>query len=245
MKWMSKAFVWPFLLLICGCISADIAVIELRTGEMRHPPYSGMRQVVVAVDRKAGTFKTMRRNGSLFAVRTFDAACRQVSEFNVPVFTEGYCGSTHYSLSDDGRRFVYLKDNTHNLYLLDVSTGRETLLWEHVANTELEMPQLEWISESKVLVVLREYGRSDRRTNEVTILDVATGDRKTIYSPVDPSSFDYSLSPDASLLAFQDASSLHDIQGVVKVLDVQKGTLRATLGDGHQLIGEPCWNPDG
>ncbi len=242
---LQKASAWGWLLGLCACGSPDIAILDLTTGQMVHPPYSGMRQVLVAVDRTAGTFTTLARQEDRFRVRTLDAAGRTVDETTIPLFTESYAGATHYALSRDGRRLVYLKDGTSNLYLFDLPTARETLLWAGITTSAMEFPRLEWLAASKVLVVLREHSGSTRKANEVTVLDIATGDRQVIYRPVYPSSFDYSLSPDASLFAFRDGNSREDVHGVLKILSLQTGRLRATLGGGLQVSGLPVWSPDG
>jgi len=235
----------PFVAACAGCMSPDIAVVDMYSGRAFHPPHGGMRQAIVSVDGKAQTFTTMIKDGSVFRLQTFNPTCEKVLERSIPVFTSGYCGSTGYAFSRDASRLVYLKDNTRNLYLFDIATGKETLLWEGIAGSWLEIPRLAWISESRVVAVLREYPGSERRTNVVVVLDVPSGERRTIYEPTYPASFDYSLSPDGSLLAFEDGNKRHDIYGTIKVLDVHSGMLRATLGTGNRLIGRPCWNPTG
>jgi Tol biopolymer transport system component len=139
---------------------------------------------------------------------------------------------------------VYLKNNTHNLYLFDIAAQKETLLWEGMASSLMECQYLAWVSGSNIVAVLHEYPGSDRR-NAVVVLDIPSGERRTIYEPTYPAFSDHSLSTDGSLLAFEDGNKLHDIYGVIKVLDLRSGTVRATLGSGRDLIGLPCWNPEG
>jgi Tol biopolymer transport system component len=228
-----------------GCISPDIAVIDMRSGRMVSPPNASMRQVVLSVDPKAQTFFTMVKQDSLFRLNKFDSACHKLSQRTVPVFTSGYCGSGGYALSGDGGKLVYLKDDTRNLYLFDFATQKETLVWEGIANDSQEIPLLTWISDSNIVAVLREFPGSDRRTNEVVVIGIPSGKRRTVFAPTDPASFDYALSPDGSLLAFADASERNDIDGVIKIVELQNGSLHKTLGSGKNLIGRPCWNPDG
>jgi Tol biopolymer transport system component len=187
---------------------------------------------------------------SIFRLTMFDSSCRKVSECTMPAFTRYPGAKYQYALSRDGSRLVYRKDDTHNLYLFDIAAQKETLLWEGMVCSETECPYktecqyIAWISDSNIVVVLHEYPGSDRR-NAVVVLDISSGERRTIYEPTYPSSIDHSLSPDGSLLAFEDGNKLHDIYGVIKILDLRSGTVRATLGSGKDLIGCPFWNPEG
>ncbi len=238
-------FIVAILTIIVGCKSPDIAVINTTDGNVIHPPYTDMRQVVVSVAGDGSTFTTITKVGQSFVLKTFDLSCKQVSEVPVPSFTDGYCGTTSYAISKDGKKFVYYKDESKNLYLLDIPSQKETLLWKDIANTWMEIPHLSWISDSKILVVLRDYPSSTRKTNEITVFDIYSFSKRTLFTPVEPSSFDYSLLPNASMLAFKDANKPHDIDGIIKILDLQTGTIYVTLGNGQQLISCPCWNPDG
>jgi len=129
--------------------------------------------------------------------------------------------------------------------LYDISSGKESLLWERIADSSLEIQKLAWISDSRVLAVLQEGLESSRKTNEIIDLDVNSGNRRTLYHPVYPQNFSYALSPDASLLAFSDGNKRYDIYGRIKILDVQTGAVRLILGNGSNLIGNAFWSPDG
>lgn len=189
----------------------------------------------------------MTRDGSLFRLRTFNLACDKVLERSIPVFMSGYCGENEYAFSRDGKRMVYLKGEPPDLYLLDVATEKETLLWKKMAYSSVGIKCLEWISESEVVAVAGNDADADPSANVVVVLDITTGQRRTVYEPTSPAPLEggCSLSRDGSLLAFADGNKRYDLRGVIKVLDIRSGTLRATLGKGSNSVGCPCWNPEG
>ncbi len=236
-------FLLIVLMMLGGCSSPDIAIIDLDNGKSIHPDYDGMRQVVVHTDIDASSFTTIVRLGSEFVLKTYNLQGEIIQEISLPVFTESYCGNTSYALSPDRSKMLYLKRG--NLYYLDLFLKKETILWNAVANSWMEIPKIAWISNSKFFIVLREYPGSSRNTSEISLFDISSHTRKTLYSPVDPSSYDYSLSSDNRMLAFQDANRKNDIHGVLKVLDLQTGEIKSVLGSGNHLIGNPHWNPDG
>lgn len=234
------------LLLVCctGCMSPDIGVLDLKSGKMLHPAHSGARQIVISVNREAGTFTTLMRKGTNLIVRTFDKNCNSLSEHDLPLFTTSYCNTSWCAVSDDLQRFAYATGRPADLMLLDMSSGRESILQKKFIDSWGEMPILKWFDDSTLLTVLREYPGSTRMTNEIALFDIASRKKKTICNPVYPSSFDYALSSDRVLLAFGDGNRKHDIYGVIKIVDLRTGAIVAKLGDGKHLIHGPCWSPD-
>ena len=204
----------------------------------------------MSVEPKTQTFYTMVPQDSIFSLAILDSTFHKVSEFTMPAFTRYPGAKYQYALSRDGSKLVYRKDNTHNLYLFDIAAQKETLLWEGVLCSETECQYMTecqyiaWVSGSKIVVLLHEYPGSARR-NAVVVLDISSGERRTIYEPTYPSSIYHSLSPDGSLLAFEDGNKVHDIYGVIKVLNLRSGTVPATLGSGKDLMSCPRWSPDG
>lgn len=234
------------LLVLVGCSGCgpDIAIINMSSGQKISPPYTDMRRWVLSVDPKTETLYTMLPQDPIFRLAILDSSCHKVSECTIPAFTRYPGAKYRYALSRDGTRLVYLKDNTHNLYLFDIASQKETLLWEGMASSKTECQHIAWVSGSNIVAVLNEYPGSDRR-NAVVVLDVASGERRTIHEPTYLGFSELSLSPDGSLLAFRDGNKLHDIYGVIKILDFRSGSVRATLGGGRDLIGCPRWNPEG
>jgi hypothetical protein len=155
------------------------------SGQKVSPPYAEMRQVVLSVDPKTQTFYTMVPQDSIFRLTMFDSSCHKVSECTMPAFTRSPGAKNNYALSRDGSRLVYLKNNTHNLYLFDIAAQKETLLWEGMASSLMECQYLAWVSGSNIVAVLHEYPGSDRR-NAVVVLDIPSGERRTIYEPTYP-----------------------------------------------------------
>ena len=151
---MKRATLALILTFLAGCTtwtSPDITVVDMDSGRTIHPASPSMRQVVVCVDYKGGTFTTMAEDGSRFRLRTFDLACDNIQERSIPAFMSGYCCENEWAFSRDGKRMVYLKGEPPDLYLLDVATEKETLLWKKMAYSSVGIKFLEWISESEVV----------------------------------------------------------------------------------------------
>jgi hypothetical protein len=189
----------------------------------------------------------MAADGSRFRLRTFNLACDKVLERSIPAFMSGYCCENEWAFARDGKRLVYLKGEPPDLYLLDVATEKETVLWKKIAYSSVGIKFLEWISESEVIAVAGNDSDADPSANVVVVLDITTGQRRTVYEPTSPAPLEgcCSLSRDGSLLAFADGNKRYDLRGAIKVLDIRSGTLRATLGNGTNSVGRPCWNPEG
>ncbi len=227
-----------------GCMSPDIGIVDLKSGKILHPPHSEARQIVVSVNRETGTFTTLVRDGQSLVMRTFDNSCSRISERKLPLFSTSYCDTSFYAVSDDLQRLVYATGRPADLTLLDVSSGRDTVLQREFADSWGKMPVLTWIDQSTLLTVLREYPGSSRTTNEIALFNTTSREKKTLFNPVYPSSFDYALSSDRGFLAFRDGSRKHDIHGVIKIINLQTGVIAAQLGDGKHLIHDPSWSPD-
>ena len=137
------------LILCCaGCMSPDIGVLDLNSGKMRHPSCRGFRQVVVSVDRNAGTFTTLTREGSNLVMRSFDKTCKRVAEQDLRLFTRRYCGKSFYAVSSDLKRLAYADGRPADLTLLDMSSGKEVVLQQNFADSWGVMPFLKWIDGS-------------------------------------------------------------------------------------------------
>jgi WD40 repeat protein len=231
------AFITAMLTAVLALASPDIAIINLDTGNVTHLPNSMWRQVVVQTDQAAQTFTTMLRDDPDFVLRTFNAQGELQKTTRIPKFSDGYAGSKKYALSPDGRKMVFGRDTA--LYLLDIPAKTATMLWEKTATQHgSEIHGLYWISDDDVAALI---GSDDGEIeNVVTLVDLSSGTRKTLYRPAEFGS-DSAITPDHRVLAFQDGS----IDGKIKVLDLQTGKLVATLGAGTELLGAMQWSPDG
>lgn len=229
----------------------DLAILDLNTGKMSRSRRTRYPKHVVSVDLSARTFRTMVRDMSGITILTQDATFKEIGRIVLPgdlLGGEGYYGVGKGPVfSPDGNRLAYMNGETDSLCWFDIPKMRETIVWEKIAESSLEFPYLEWLSDSTLILCLQTYTGSTRTTNEITIVDVTSGARRIIYNPVAPADWQqaYSISPDRSLLAFEDANKPLDIYGVIKVLDLSSGELRAVVGDGNDLIGDIEWTPDG
>ncbi len=238
-------FVAPlaFLLSFAGC-SPDIGVIDLKSGKMVHPPHGDARNIVASIDSKAGTFTTLVLEEPDLVMRTYDKSGNSISQRHIPRFAHTYSNPSLYALSGDLRLLAYVSDEPVSLNLLDVRSGTSTVLVEKFADSQSEIPLLVWLNDSTLLAVFRQYHGSTRTVSEIATFDVGTRVKTVLYNPEAPGE-DYALTPDRTLLAFQDGKGLNDIDGFIKILDLQKGKLIAQLGSGDELISLPAWSRDG
>lgn len=224
---------------------ADVGLLNMKTGEMKHPPYQGFRQIVVVTNRGNGTFTTLKRHGNGLLLRTFDANCAMVSEIPLPLFKDGYAGGNDIAVSEDLRRIVYA-DGTDpcNLYMLDTASGKSRVLRGNVTDYSGNI-NLKWLDRSNLLVCLGQQVDTERPTSGIFRYHVDSGTMTRICLATYLSDARPDLTLDRSLAAFADGSGMHDIYGCVKVVDLRTGKLLKRLGSGKCLIGRPLWSPDG
>jgi len=233
--------------LVCttSCAGADVGLLDVTTGEMQHPPYGDMRQTVVSVDPEHGHFTTLVREGNALSLRTFDRACGEVGEAQVPLFTESCCSKDQYAVSSDLKRIAYLRYGPPDLMLLEVSTGKERVLLTNFASPILGMSFLTWLDDRRLLAVVGDFAEAQRYVPEVIVIDVESGRRTTVYNPRNTFSHEYALHPAGTLLAFDDDARAYGFGYVIKIISLETGELVGQLGSGEGLIGNPCWTPDG
>ncbi len=245
MTWLRNAASSLFVFAATGCMGADIGVIDLGSGAVIHPPHHSGRQVVVQVNREAATFTTLRREGKTLLMQTFDRACRPVAKRTIPLFVGSFCASSEYAVSDDLEKIAYLIPGRWDLVVLDVPSGRTSVLQERFVDSQGEMPLLVWVDQNTLLLVLRRYPGSRRETNEILLYDTELREGRTLCSPVHPSNHDYAVSPDRDVLAFRDAGKRHSIYGEILVISLLTGETLMRLGSGSKITHHPSWNPDG
>lgn len=128
MKPFAIAVALLFALCFAGCVSSDIGVLDLKSGRMVHPSHSGVRQIVVSINREKGTFTTLVRDDGRLVMRTFDKQCNRLSECTLPLFTTSYCDTSGFAFSDNLQNLAYATGQAADLILIDVSSGRQVVL---------------------------------------------------------------------------------------------------------------------
>lgn len=222
--------------------SADISIIDVASGNETLLPNSKWRQVVVQYGASTPTFTTMAREDDSLVLRTYDTSGRLHRTEAITKFTDGYAGSRQYALSANGHRLVYKKGYETNLYLLDITSNSETLLWpDAVSKYGPDIQGLYWMSDDTLVALL---GPQNAQRGQVTLLNATSGVRQLLYRPVN-FGLHNALAPDRKLLAFQEALGKHSIYCKIQILDLQSGEIVATLGSGSQLMGPLQWSPDG
>ena len=247
---MTSVIVAGFLSLLgsVAIASPDIAIIELGTGNKAYPPSAERRQVVVRLDAASINFTTLVQAKGSLALQTYDRGGRLLGRETIRQFTEGYAGSLDYAFSADGRRIVYKKGYERDLYLLDIASDKETLLWpDAVTKYGPDIQGLHWVADDTVVALLGPRDASpgqEARSGEVTLVNVLTGARRTLHRPV---AFmrGTALSPDRRWLVFLESLGRYSIYSKIRVLDLHSGEIVATLGSGTQLLGPLQWSPDG
>lgn len=237
----------PLLLgLLTACsTSPDIGVLDLTTGTMRHPRFGALRQVVVATDSAAGTFTTMTRENLVPVLRTFDKTCAIIAERRIPLFARDHCDHSFYAVSPDVKRLAYASGQPADLRLMNVDSGQSELLLERFTESHCELTYLQWIGESSLLAVRRQYPGTTRTTNEITLIDTLTRTCKPLANPGEPTSFDYALTADRTRFAFCDGNKRYSTAGVIKILNLVDGRQEAQVGAGKEWMHAPRWNGDG
>lgn len=247
---MTPVIVGSLLALLASATvaSSDIAIIDPATGNKTFLPYSERRQVVVRRDPASANFTTLVQEKGSLALQTYDCSGHLLGRETIRQFTTGYTGGLEYAFSADGRRAVYKKGYETNLYHLDIAADQETLLWpDAVTKYGPDMHGLYWVTDDTVVALLgpRAAGEGrEERSGEVTLVNVLTGARRTLYRPV---AFmrGTALSPDHRWLVFLESLGRYSILSKMRVLDLQTGEIVATLGSGTQLLGPLQWSPDG
>jgi len=231
-----------------GCVKGpDIAVTDVATGKIIHPKYDATRrQIIVSVDDSNHVFRNMVRDNDHLIIRTFKQECLETKQASIPFFSEGYCSRWGRALSQDGNRIVYFRDNTKDLCLYDMTSCQESQIWPKIARFEMYVPKVEWLSDSTLLIIRQEDQEVAESKNEIIFFNLVSGVKKTLVNPIYLSNFDYALSPDRHLLAYWEGRSKNSIYGNIKVLNLKKGLVVATIGSGKdELIGHPSWSRDG
>ena len=219
-----------------GCRMCDVCIIDAETGRIHRLPCNGFRQWIVAVNDDASEFTTLVTRGRCAGLRTYG--------FNGELRCQKPCFQTLRNLNiydgfgatKDVGKMIYRKNETGHLYMIDSLTAVETLVCLNIASSPQwdSIKGLEWVSATKVLLLLNADNRVGRSRASVDILDVITKERRTMHSPkyID----EYALSPDRKRLAIVDGRWEDSI---VRVIDIGTGNVICSTERGY--YNDVCW----
>jgi Tol biopolymer transport system component len=223
--------------------SPDIAIINLSSEKTAYPTYSSWRQFVAQVDGKSGSFTTLvkaERLPASFILKVYDFEGKLLKETPIPEFVNGPGSTWEWALSADGSKIVYR--DREDIKLLDVASQTTSMVWKGAMSKYGPDFVVRWLSDYELVLCIDIYNDSSR--NEISIFNIANMRRKVLYHPSDMH-HDAQLSPDKRLLAFAESPHGHVVNKVITILDLEKGEVVATVGNGDQLIGTLMWSLDG
>jgi Tol biopolymer transport system component len=141
-------------------------------------------------------------------------------------------------------------DHQGGLYLVDVSSGRATLIVDAMPDTRWNEIGATWSSDSAAIM----YSQYDPRTAQVRLVwkELPSGEERELHRAPRLSSRHFDLSPDGHQLAFivkastQGSPSIVSHGGHIWVMDLDDGAIRAT----HEIrepgrVSSLQWTPDG
>lgn len=224
-------------LLMSGCMGPDVCVVDAATGRVCELSCSGYRQWIIAVNDEAAEFTTLTTRGSQASIRTcgYDGKIRR--QFPCPPTLRNRSVYDGFAATKNVSYLAYRKVETGHLYVYDCKSGVEKLVCENVASSHVwdSVKGLEWLAETKVLLLLNEDKAIGRESPTIDILNLVTKERRTVFRP-NENIFAYSVSPDNRKVAICDGNWLTSI---VRVIDLETGViLAATKAAGHY---EVCW----
>lgn len=226
--WMSLNVVvrhmatWCACLLIQGCRMCDVSIIDPETGEIHGLPCNGFRQRIIAVNEGASEFTTLVTKGRNAGLHTFDFGGRLKRQTPCLEMLRNHRRSDGLGATEDARKIAYRKHETGHLYLIDTLAMKESLVCLDIASGPQwdSIKGLEWVTGTKVVLLLNADEGVRRERAAIDILDVITKERKTVHCPKYIA--EYALSPDKRHIAFIDGRWEDSI---VRIIDIETGAV--------------------
>jgi len=243
MKKILKLWFLPAMLVpLSGCSTPDVTLINAKTGRTCSPSYFEFRQVIVDTNPKLRQFNTLlRTEKDTAAYITYDENCRKLDEQKLPMLVSGYAGEVNHSFAARGGKIAYVNQKTLDLRLYDLKTGTDKIVVPNVVPENIRYTSwrwaMQWLSDSSLFLA----------ADNIYIIDMDTGKQKAIYNITKlPLTCEYVLSPDAAMLAFNEAIS--DMPGVfdetIKILDIHSGEIIKTIKAEKATANYPRWSFD-
>jgi hypothetical protein len=163
----------------------DVCIVDAVTGKVCKLPCSGYRQEVVAINDESSEFATLTTRGRQAAFRIYGFNGELRRQMPCPQQLRNRSIWDGFAATKEVGKLIYRKNETGHLYTFDCRTGDETLVCRNIASSAQwdSIKGLEWLSETKVLLLLNVDKRIGRERAAVDILDIITKERRTIYWP--------------------------------------------------------------
>jgi len=231
------------ILVLEGCVSADLCLVSPMEGALVELPYGAYRQHVVAINESKREFLTLMTRGDGACLRVIGFDGKKRLQYVCPAVLHNYSISDGLAVTEDARLFAYKKQGTRDLYVYDRETGSDTLVYRMVSSEYQwdSIKELVWLSDRRLLLFLNPDTGVGRARAVVEELDIETKAHKILLQPVYiPAICATSVSGDKSKFAICDGVG-NDV--VVRVMDVKTGTQLASSDKGFAY--SVCWSPEG
>lgn len=250
-----------FNLLLSGCGFFDalkgtyIGIIEIPSYKKTFIRPTGVfgGETIVNVNEESKSFQTFQEVGKQLQIRTISFNGKIIGKRRIPFKNLDDVSATtqnSYAVSPDGNYIVYVERSSNNLCLYDISTSKESVLWENISSSSWFIKKISYLSDTDLIIMIvaeEKIGKIGRKEDEIVRFHLPNNTRKTIINPIDLSmcTLDYAFSNNKRYLAFCDGLEKHDIYGNIKILDLKTSQIiRSTMNKGDSLISNPCWSPD-
>jgi len=122
------------ILVLEGCMSADLSLICPLEGVQVELPFGPYRQHVVAVNESGKEFITLMTRGDGACLRVIGFDGKERLQYACPAVLQNYSISDGLAVTEDARLFAYKKQGTRDLYVFDRGTGSDMLVYRSVAS---------------------------------------------------------------------------------------------------------------
>lgn len=159
-------------------VSRSFGILDLRTGRTAYVPREGHAEKLLRTDDRSRTFRTLylSDNHKHFVMRTISYEGKVLEEREVPIFGRGYVAIYHvqqgYALSPDASSMAYLDEQSAELRLLDLQSGKSRKVMADLATDIVHVHTLEWLSDRELLFAIDGTFGSKAR---IAVVDVASG----------------------------------------------------------------------
>ena len=231
------------ILVLEGCVSADLCLVSPMEGALVELPYGASRQHVVAINEAKRELLTLMTRGDGACLRVIGFDGKKRLQYECPAVLHNYSISDGLAVTEDARLFAYKKQGTRDLYIYDCETGSDSLVYRMVASEYQwdSIKEIVWLSDRRLLLFLNPDAGVGRARAVVEVLDIETKSHNVLLRPVYiPAISATAVSGDKSKFAICDGGGDNV---VVRVFDVRTGTQLASSAKG--LAYSVCWSPEG
>lgn len=227
-----------------GCLShdVDIRILDFKTSKTTDiATYSYYKETVIRINNGNNFFYTLQRRGNVFRLRTRNYKGEELDLKILPLFFEGYGGGTDYTISPDGKKFIYFSDKTNSLIIYDIYSKKKSILIRKFSPSSVNIKLMTFISESEIIIGLdkNEWQPECR----IFKFDIVSKKSSSLSTPNDMCGFDYALSPGFKFLAYLDCKGESD--GEIVLLNLSTAKKSVIVKGRFFCINNLCWNNNG